>query len=220
MPEGVLYGGIDPSGSSARPSGVAVLDGRLQVVDAGLGRTDEEIVGFFTPYRLRLFAVGLDGPCVLPIGLHECCFAASPTCDHDQPNGRKGRFCELELARRGIGCFFTVKNSFAKGWVLRSLRLYRQLCAVGLRVVEIYPYATKRLLLGAQLPAKQTRRGRLYLGQMLSRLGVSVPEDLSHHELDAIVAAYTVYLLARDLAEMVGDEAEGYIVIPKRGAQL
>lgn len=220
MPEGVLYGGIDPSGSSTRPSGLAILDGKLHVLHAGLCQTDEEIVEFFTPHRLSLFAVGLDGPCALPIGLSECCFTDPPTCAHDQPHGRKGRFCELELARRGIGCFFTVKNSFAKAWVLRSLRLYRQLCAVGLRVVEIYPYATKRLLLGAQLPAKQTRRGRLYLGQMLSRLGISVPEDLSHHELDAIVAAYTVYLLARDLAEMVGDEAEGYIVIPKRGAQL
>ncbi len=215
MPAGLLYGGIDPSGSPARPSGVAVLAESLQVLEARLCRCDDEIVAFFAPHRSTLFALGLDGPCALPQGLGECCFRTPEAeCLHEQPHGRKGRVCERELARRGIGCFFTVKKSFAKEWVLRSLRLYRLLRAAGLEVVEVYPYASKRLLFGPG-PSKGTERGRLVLTERLCQLGIRMPEGLCHHQLDAVVAAYTVYLLAHDEAEMVGDEAEGYVVIPK-----
>ncbi|MBC7188223.1 MAG: DUF429 domain-containing protein [Calditrichaeota bacterium] len=211
-----LYGGVDPSGSASRPTGVAILDDRLQVVVAESRFDDAEVIAFFAEHGDRLFAVGLDGPCALPIGLQECCFQnREPTCGHEQPAGRKGRLCERELARRGIGCFFTVKKSFAKSWVLRSIGLYRQLREAGLMVHEVYPYASKRLLFGRQMVAKQTRVGRAFLASALAELGIVLPQkQLSHHELDAIVGAYTVYLLAHGRAERVGDEQEGYIVIP------
>jgi predicted nuclease with RNAse H fold len=108
-----------------------------------------------------------------------------------------------------------VKRSFAKSWVLRSIGLYRQLRGAGFVVHEVYPYASKRLLFGPQMAAKQTSAGRVLLASALTQLGIVLPrQQLSHHELDAIVAAHTVYLLAHGRAELVGDAQEGYIVIP------
>jgi predicted nuclease with RNAse H fold len=83
-------------------------------------------------------------------------------------------------------------------------------------VVEVYPYATKRLLFAPLPAAKQTAAGRAALVRALQGAGLMLPcRELSHHELDAIVAAYTVYLFAVGRAEEVGDEEEGYIIVPK-----
>ncbi len=216
-PGDLLFGGVDPSGSAAHPTALAILDGQLCVRAVASCSSDAEVSSFFAPHRKQLFAIGLDGPCALPVGLEECCFRAhGPPCPHQQPDGKKGRACEQELARRGIGCFFTVKKAFAKSWILRSLSLFRQLREAGHRVLEVYPYATKRLLFGPLPAAKQTAAGRAALVAALQGVGVQLPcGELSHHELDAIVAAYTVYLFAHGRAEQVGDDREGYIVVPK-----
>ncbi|MGQ9560459.1 MAG: DUF429 domain-containing protein [Candidatus Oleimicrobiaceae bacterium] len=216
-PSDLLFGGLDPSGSAARPTALAILDDELCVRAVGSRLADEEISSYFAPHREQLFAIGLDGPCALPVGLEECCFrTGGPPCAHQQPDGKKGRACEQELARRGIGCFFTVKGAFAKSWILRSLILFRQLEAAGHRVLEVYPYATKRLLFGPMCAAKETAAGRAALLRALQGVGLQLPcSELSHHELDAIVAAYTVYLFAHGRAEQVGDDREGYIVVPR-----
>jgi predicted nuclease with RNAse H fold len=42
------------------------------------------------------------------------------------------------------------------------------------------------------------------------------PRILVSHEIDAVTAALTAYLYLRSQTESAGDEAEGYIVLPKK----
>lgn len=217
----VLFGGIDPSGSAAKPSACAVMDEKFQIVGLGFKSTDREIAGFFNPYKHKLYALGLDGPCCLPVGLYLCCFQQDGSkCIHEQPDGLKGRACERELAKRGIGCFFTVKKAFARGWIIRSEQLYKMMSQAGYSVLEVYPYASKRILFGRHIPKKSTKAGRRWLQERLARLSITFPEEqlYSHHELDAIVAALTVWLHYRGKTEEVGDDIEGRIVLPSARA--
>jgi len=39
---------------------------------------------------------------------------------------------------------------------------------------------------------------------------------LTPHEIDAVIAALTAYLHMRNQTEALGDEEEGYIIIPKK----
>lgn len=40
---------------------------------------------------------------------------------------------------------------------------------------------------------------------------------LTSHEIDAVTAALTGYLYLQEKTELIGDEEEGYIVVPTKG---
>jgi predicted nuclease with RNAse H fold len=213
----ILFGGIDPSGSENEPTACAVMDDDRKIVDVSMQRTDREIADFFTAYQQDLFAIGVDGPCYFPTGLYSCCFQQDDfSCQHEQPNGVKGRACERELAKQGIGCFFTVKKAFARGWILRSVKLHHNLTQLGYRILEVYPYASKRILFGRHIPKKFTIAGMQWLQDQIANLGIAFSQiqPHTHHEFDAIMAAITVYLHYVGKAVEVGDETEGRIIIP------
>jgi len=181
--------------------------------------TDGDIESFFEPFKSTLYAIGLDGPCALPRGLHLCCVdPKGKLCRHEQPFGVKGRVCERELAKLGIGCFFTVKKAFAKGWIYRSITLTRRLTRHGYRVLEVYPFGAKCRLFGRSIPKKSTRFGEEYLFHRLKKLGIRFPRrgPYSHHQLDAVLGAYTCYLHYHGKAQEIGDEREGKIVLPEQ----
>ncbi|MDZ7261300.1 MAG: DUF429 domain-containing protein [candidate division KSB1 bacterium] len=213
----IYFGGIDPTGSETRASGCAVMDSHLGVTRLEKIQTDQEIMKFFLPYKDNLYAIGLDGPCKLPQGLFPCCFDQNGRhCNHTQPEGKKGRLCERQLAQMGIGCFFTTKRAFARGWVLRSLNLFEKLTQAGFPVLEIYPYGAKRCLFGKQVPKKSTRTGTKILQELVSSLGIKLESgrSYSHDELDAVIGAYTCYLHWCGKAQELGNETEGKIVLP------
>lgn len=84
-------------------------------------------------------------------------------------------------------------------------------------VLEIYPHAARKRLFGSLSP-KVTRQGRQALQESLRQLIGAIPDPhsqlLSHHELDAILGAYTVYLHQRGLTEKLGDPEEGVVIVP------
>lgn len=133
----------------------------------------------------------------------------------------KGRSCERELARLGIGCFFTSKRSIIKRMVYRAMALSRQIEAIGGTPLEVYPYATKVRIFGKPIPAKNTRAGLVFLRERVRGLLPSLEapdEDLDHDQCDALLAAYTGYLHWKGQTETLGLSEEGVIVIPiKRG---
>ncbi len=177
------------------------------------------MLDFFEGYKEDLAYIGLDGPCGIPRGLDLCCFDPRINdCACRESSGQKGRIAERELARRGIGCFFTTKKAFAKAWIRRSLNLFRILKERGFPVLEVYPYGTKRRLFPGGLPKKATLRGRIALQEGLSSLDIELPEGrLSHNELDALIGAYTCYLYSQGLTEEIGEEEDGKILIPVPG---
>jgi len=94
----------------------------------------------------------------------------------------------------------------------RGVKIARALEKAGLRVIEVHPSSTRRLLGWAGLSDEELRRELVKTG-----LGGDLEKAKpSRHELDAVLAALTAlyYLFGR--AAPVGDPDEGVIVIPCR----
>lgn len=111
-------------------------------------------------------------------------------------------------------------------------------------VLEVYPYACYTVLLGHLPLRKDSLEGRMQRQLLLLQEGIDVPDPmrafeeitrhhllegnlylptlLTHDELDALVSAYTAYLAVRrpDSVTLVGDPAEGQIVLPVPPGEL
>lgn len=206
------YLGIDLTSSPARASAYALLgeDGSLWEVGA-LG-TDQEML--LLAERARPSLVAIDAPLGLPRGM--CCLEPSCPCVPQAADGL--RAAEREVIARGFGLFRTTKKSIIKAMVYRGMALRGLLEDAGLRVLEVYPYASKAILFGRPLPKKTTAEGRAFV---LARLEGLIPglagvgRALGHDELDALVAAYTARLFAAGQAEKLGEELEGTICLPR-----
>jgi predicted nuclease with RNAse H fold len=173
---------------------------------------DEELLLILGRYGPSLVAI--DAPLGLPLGL--CCLEEGCPCTPTLPH--RGRVAEVELARMGIGCFFTTKRSIIKQVVYRGMKLARLLTSEGYQVIEVYPYATKLLLFGKKLPHKTSPLGLAYLKDALSRLipGLEAQREVfNHHLSDGLLAAYTAYLHHTGQTDTLGIPEEGTIVIPR-----
>lgn len=109
------------------------------------------------------------------------------------------------------------------------------------RLFETYPHAAFTLMVSGRLYKKTSIQGLLQRQLLLYDEGVDVPDPVrvleewtrhhlrtghlqldqvhSHDELDALAAAYTAYLAAREPGNVtaVGDPSEGQIVLPVGG---
>jgi len=93
---------------------------------------------------------------------------------------------------------------------MRAVEIAQHLRKAGFKVIEVHPTSTRKAL---DMPAKdwpsiQTIFVRMGLG------GDPKVRVLTPHEIDAISAALTGYLYLQGKTELVGDEEEGYIVVP------
>ena len=211
----MTYLGLDLTTSEKKASAYAVLDDGGRLADCGQLRTNAEIRGWALAQSAA--ALGIDCPLGLPAGL-DCLEEDCPRESCVTRSSRKGREAERELARRGISCYFTTKRSIIKAMVYRGMALSKDLSAKGLEVVEVYPYASKRILWGKSIPKKSSRSGKKYMQEHLELLVPGVASwagRLTHDHHDAIVAAYTAYLHGRGETEQLGKEEEAFIVVPK-----
>jgi hypothetical protein len=96
----------------------------------------------------------------------------------------------------------------------RGIALAPKLRSAGFLVLECYPFATLRLL-GLPAQGKRTHAGRLAIAGALAALvpGLDHP-DATEHELDGVVCALTADLWLRGQCRLVGDPAEGQMVVP------
>jgi predicted nuclease with RNAse H fold len=214
-----LFVGIDPSGSDKNPSGICILDSMKDIRFLGKWKTISDFQEILDSFRDEIRLVAIDGPLQPPHDLDRCCFSEqSSGCGHEQTGDNKGRTCERLLIKMGYRCFLTSKNSFVKGWVDRCFRLNEFLIGQGYRTIEVFPYATRKILFPG-LPGKKYQRSfRQHLQRNLSQKGYSLPESdhlYSHDELDALLAAITSRLHFLKNTELVGDERDGYIVLPR-----
>ena len=209
--------GIDLSASSKRGSAFALLDEKAGLIDCSQFFEPDELGTFLERHKPEVVAI--DAPLSLPLGLD--CLEESHPCS--PIHSYKGRSAEQELARRGIGCFFTTKRSIIKGVVYRGQDISRSLSKRGYRVIEVYPYATKVILFGKEIPPKVTSRGLAYLKDRLAMIVTGVEgylDDLTHDGCDAILAAYTGWLYCNDETDALGISEEGHIIIPKLSGQV
>lgn len=164
--------------------------------------------------RERPAVVAVDAPLFLPRGWH-CLEWPCPTGVCPDPPWTL-RAAERALYHEGIGVFATTKKSIIKPMVYRALALRRELEAIGVAVIEVFPYASKVRLFGRPIPRKTTKAGLDWLRGRLQGLvpGLCDAGRLGHDELDAIVAAYTAFLHCKGRSQVVGDADEGVIVLP------
>jgi predicted nuclease with RNAse H fold len=203
--------GIDLT-AGRRPSDVAGLDLSGEEVVFAQGVTDDELTDLLHDLGAEIVAV--DSPMGLPAGL--CCLEESCAC---AATGGTGRSAERELARLGIPCFWTTKRSIIRSMVYRAIGLKARWEAEGFVVLEVFPYAVKRILLGKDLPRKSTPDGilRLIEGARVALPAGHWPEPWAptHDQMDALYCAITARLHALGETDLLGDPAEVPIVIPK-----
>jgi predicted nuclease with RNAse H fold len=198
--------GIDLAGLERNPTGVAVLRaGRLERL--GSVSTDGGVLEAAAPAG-RGGVVAINAPLTLPLG--RCCLDDDCRCRHEP--GVRSRQLERELRRMGVPILAT---ALIKVLARRGLRL-----ATGLREaggeppIEVYPYATLRLL-GLPTTGKHTQAGRGCIHAALRPLvpGLDHPRA-TEHELDAVVCALTAQLWLAGRARVVGLAEEGTMVVP------
>lgn len=197
--------GIDLAGLPHRETGIALLrHGRLELLSRAA--IDDEILDFVAmagPHP----TVAINAPLTRPTG--RCCLDDDCTCRHDP--GTRSRQMERDLLHLRIPILAT---ALIKVLARRGFALSATLHALGYQPLEVYPYATLRLL---DLPAqgKRTALGRRRIHAALQPLipGLDHP-DASEHGLDAVVCAFTAQLWQQGRTIAVGDPLEGQMIIP------
>ena len=108
----------------------------------------------------------------------------------------------------------TLATALIKVLARRGHRLAQTLRQAGWEPLEVYPYATLRLL-GLPTGGKRTQLGRLRIHHALQALvpGLDHP-TASEHQLDAVVCAYTAQLWRQGRTRTVGAPDEGLMTIP------
>lgn len=185
----MLFLGIDLAASDKRPSGYCVLSSRDMSCRTGMARRDEELLGLALSARPRVIAI--DAP---------LSFAA---------DGGPFRRCDLEARRRGFMVLPLSMPSMAR-LTARGIRLKTALEERGFEVIEVFPTGGFRAL-----GIEPSKRGVGKSLEGLRSIGLRLEEVKSVHELDAVMAAYTAYKYFVGEVEVLGDLAEGVIVIPR-----
>lgn len=197
--------GVDLAGVEHRETGIALLrDGRLELL--ATAATDDDILRFAALAGPGA-TLAVNAPLTLPRG--RCCLDDDCRCRHDP--GTRSRQVERDLLHLRVP---TLATALLKVLARRGIRLAAALRAAGWEPLEVYPYATLRLL-GLPTSGKRTQLGRLRIHSALQALvpGLEHPAA-SEHQLDAVVCAYTAQLWRDGHTRAVGSPDEGVMVIP------
>lgn len=119
------------------------------------------------------------------------------------------RRADREMYKRGYPVFPPRFPSMEK-LTLRAMGIAQEIVGRGFDVIEVHPTSTRKAL---NMPAKDWDNIQtlfLHLGLK----GDLETRALTPHEIDAITAALTGHLYLQGKTELVGNEKEGYIVVP------
>lgn len=175
------------AGVLKNPTGWAVWKDKN--VETNLIYTDDEILNGIMCYKP--IVVAIDAPLSLP---------------------KEGilRKADRDMVRRGYRVFPPGLPAM-KELTLRAVKLSKLIKERGCEIIEVHPTSTRKAL---GMPLKDW----IEIQSILSRIGLRgtlSARALTPHELDAITAALTAYLYVRNEAEALGDDVEGYIIVPK-----
>ncbi|MEM2952951.1 MAG: DUF429 domain-containing protein [Candidatus Bathyarchaeia archaeon] len=180
--------GIDLAGKQKNPTGLAFWENKK--IETTLIYTNKEILEKITHAKPTLVAI--DAPLALP---------------------KKGllRKADKQLIKKGYRVFPPGLPAM-KRLTLRAIKLNKLITEKGIKTIEVHPTSTRRAL---NMPLKDWRE----IQKTLENIGLEGSlkvRALKPHEIDAATAALTAYLYIKGLTEALGDEEEGYIVVPKK----
>jgi hypothetical protein len=194
--------GIDLTGSETKASGWALLVNGTAQTKRLLSNREliEETI------QLQPAVISMDSPLSLPVG--------RVSVFDDDPGRKKygiTRECERIMAKRGVRSYPPLIQSMQK-LTQRGIHLANEFRKLGYTVIESYPGITQDIL---GIPRK--RKGLEYLVKGLQSFGIKGTYDrkgTSHDEMDAITAALVGYFYLAGKYERLGNEEEGYLIIP------
>jgi uncharacterized protein YprB with RNaseH-like and TPR domain/predicted nuclease with RNAse H fold len=194
--------GIDLSASAKRTTGWALLEGKK--VQATLLRTDKEIID--STIKVSPDLVSIDSPLSLPKGRD---------CTKDSCECRRfgiTREAERILRRRGVFVFPSLIPSM-QSLTERGMRMKNEFEKRGMHVIESYPGAAQDILriIRKKLSLEDLNQGL----QSIGLRGEFANGRHSHDELDAITSALVGYFYLADEYEALGNEDEGFLIVPK-----
>ncbi len=178
--------GIDLAGTSRRPSGWALLEKNNVTVKELM--SDNEILT--ETVKVKPVVVAIDAPLSLPR-----CGAL--------------RKADKDMKRRGYPVLPPLFPAM-KELTLRGMRLANKLSKKEIKVIEVHPTSTRKAL---QMPLKNWSQIQKIFLEMGLRNELE-RRVLTSHEIDAITAAITAYLYVKGEIENIGDQEEGFIVVP------
>jgi len=193
--------GIDLTGSELRPSGACIFRGRDAYLS--LVSSDEDILRLVEKSGGGL--ISIDSSLGLPAG--RCC--VNDTCECRKYGIM--RECERILRKRGIRVYPTLIKSM-QNLTLRGIGLARTFRDAGYTVIESYPGAAQDTL---EIPRKKINLRQLE--KDLMAMGIvphSEKEPVTHDQLDALTSALVGYFYLSGLYEAIGNEIEGYLILP------
>jgi predicted nuclease with RNAse H fold len=179
--------GIDLAAKPENPTGWALW--KNKIIEARLIHTNIEIIEGIECSNPSIIAI--DAPFNLP---------------------KKGilRKADKEMVNRGLRVFppgFPAMRSLT----MRAMQLNKLIAEKGYKAIEVHPTSTRKTL---SIPAKDWTKIQTIL-QSIGLEGDPKMRALTSHEIDAITAALTACLHSQNQTERIGDEEEGYIIIPK-----
>ena len=188
MQENVIIG-IDLAGTKKNPTGWALW--KNKVISTCHLYENQEILEYSTKFEPILVAV--DAPLSLP---------------------RRGtmRKADKEMNRHGYPVFPPRFPAMEK-LTLRAIGMARQIKRERLHMIEIHPTSTRKALKISTKDWEKIQNIFLHVGLK----GDMEARVLTPHEIDAVTAALTGYLYLQGKTELIGDEKEGYIVVPTKG---
>jgi uncharacterized protein len=196
--------GLDLAGSPNRSTGFCRLRTPWRVETRVL-HSDEEILSAVRDSGAVL--VSIDAPLSLPRG----------RASLDVPGPPHLRECDRELLRRRIR-FLPVTLGPMRMLTARGMRLRTALEREGRASVESYPGAAQDILGIPRKGAGVERLRRALRARGFS--GTIERRSTTHDELDAVLCAGVGLLYLRGKAEVIGDPAEGTMILPRSSQQL
>ena len=184
-----------------RPSGVCVLNSRDAYLS--LVSSDKDLLSLVENSGGGL--ISIDSSLGLPVG--RCCVQDTCECR------KYGIMRESEriLRKRGIRVYPTLIKSM-QNLTLRGIGLARTFRDAGYTVIESYPGGAQDIL---EFPRKKINLRQLE--RDLMAMGIiphSEKEPVTHDQLDALTSALVGYFYLAGMYEAIGNEAEGYLVLP------
>jgi len=188
MQENVIIG-IDLAGVEKNPTGWALW--KNKVISTCRLYENHEILEHLTNFDLTLIAI--DAPLSLP---------------------KRGtmRKADKEMYRHGYPVFPPRAPAMEK-LTLRAIEITRQIKREGLQIIEVHPTSTRKAL---KIPTKDWGKiQNIFLHMGLK--GDLEKRVLTPHEIDAVTAALTGHLYLQGKTELIGNDEEGYIIVPTKG---
>jgi hypothetical protein len=180
--------GIDLVGKPENPTGWATWENKT--VKTSLLYKDNQILEAIAQNKPEIIAV--DAPFSLP---------------------KSGilRKADTKMIKNGYRVFPPTLPAM-KILTMRAMKLNRLIAEKGFKTIEVHPTSTCKAL---SIPPKDWGKVQTVLTQIGLKGDLKV-RTLTPHEIDAVISVLTAYLYMRKQTKALGDEEEGYIIIPKK----